>query len=68
MIGRADEAWGERPVAFVTVPDPALTGDALQAWCRGAMAGCKVPEIRIVAALPMTATGKVRKEELVLLA
>ncbi len=68
VIGRADEARGERPVAFVTVSDPALTADALQAWCRGAMAGYKVPEIRIVAALPMTATGKVRKEELALLA
>ena len=28
------------------------------------MAGYKVPEIRIVTQLPMTATGKVMKEEL----
>lgn len=52
----------------MTVSDPALTADALRAWCRSAMAGYKVPEVRIVAALPMTATGKVRKEELALLA
>jgi fatty-acyl-CoA synthase/long-chain acyl-CoA synthetase len=28
------------------------------------MASYKVPEIRVVAALPMTATGKVKKNEL----
>ena len=33
-------------------------------WCRANMATYKVPEIRIVESLPMTATGKVKKEEL----
>ena len=36
----------------------------LFAWCRENMAGYKAPEIRFVEALPMTATGKVKKEEL----
>jgi long-chain acyl-CoA synthetase len=32
-------------------------------WCRADIATYKVPEIRIVKCLPMTATGKVKKEE-----
>ena len=65
VIGRADEARGQAPVAFVMV-DPAagLTEAALTEWCRGNMATYKVPEVHIVEALPMTATGKVKKEEL----
>ena len=65
VIGRADEARGQSPVAFVLI-DPAagLTADALAAWCRQNMATYKVPAIHIVEALPMTATGKVKKEEL----
>ena len=41
-----------------------ITSETLTAWCRDNMATYKVPEIRIVPALPMTATGKVMKEEL----
>ena len=33
-------------------------------WCRERMAVFKVPEVRIVESLPMTATGKVKKQEL----
>ena len=65
VIGRADEARGEAPVAFVlTDPASGLTEAALAAWCRQNMATYKVPTIHIVDALPMTATGKVKKEEL----
>lgn len=65
VIGVADEQRGQMPVAFVMV-DPAagLTEDALQAWCRDNMASYKVPRVRIVEQLPMTATGKVKKHEL----
>ncbi|WP_194714918.1 AMP-binding protein [Noviherbaspirillum soli] len=65
VIGIADEQRGQVPVAFVMV-DPAagLTEDALQAWCRDNMASYKVPRVRIVEQLPMTATGKVKKHEL----
>jgi acyl-CoA synthetase (AMP-forming)/AMP-acid ligase II len=58
---------GQVPVAFVTV-DPAqrasVRKEDLAAWCREHMAMYKVPEIRIVDSLPLTAIGKVRKEEL----
>jgi long-chain acyl-CoA synthetase len=67
VIGRADEARGQVPVAFITVrPErkATATAEALAAFCRERLAVYKIPEIRIVDALPMTATGKVKKEEL----
>lgn len=65
VIGRADEKRGQVPVAFVlTDPASGLTEAALVAWCRQNMATYKVPAIYIVDSLPMTATGKVKKEEL----
>ena len=65
VIGAPDERRGEMPVAFVlTDPGAALTAEALAAWCRENMATYKVPAIRLVDQLPMTATGKVKKEEL----
>ena len=67
VIGRADEARGQVPVAFVTVlPERKgeMTAEALDAFCRERLAVYKIPEIRIVDSLPMTATGKVKKEEL----
>ena len=65
VIGQADEARGQAPVAFVLAdPDFGLTAEALAGWCRRNMATYKVPIIHLVASLPMTATGKVKKEEL----
>lgn len=65
VVGRADAQAGEVPVAFVLAkPGTGLTAEALAAWCRTQMAGYKVPEVRLVNALPMTATGKVKKHEL----
>ncbi|MBD9485284.1 AMP-binding protein [Pseudomonas sp. PDM14] len=65
VIGRADEQRGQTPVAFVVLKaDSGETPESLVAWCKEAMASYKVPEIRIVDALPMTATGKVKKNEL----
>jgi acyl-CoA synthetase (AMP-forming)/AMP-acid ligase II len=65
VVPRADEERGQVPVAFVLlVPDADLTPKAIEDWCRERMAGFKVPEVRIVDALPMTATGKVKKQEL----
>jgi acyl-CoA synthetase (AMP-forming)/AMP-acid ligase II len=65
VIGREDTERGQVPVAFIALADEArLDEAALAAWCRERMAAYKVPEIRIVQALPMTATGKVKKEEL----
>ena len=65
VVGRADARKGQVPVAFVCLlPGSALTAEALGAWCRDNMAVYKVPEIRVVQALPMTATGKVKRGEL----
>ncbi|WID99219.1 AMP-binding protein [Bosea vestrisii] len=67
VIGREDAERGQVPVAYICLnPAAAVQPDeaALTAWCRERMAGYKVPEIRIVPALPMTATGKVKKDEL----
>jgi long-chain acyl-CoA synthetase len=67
VVGRPDEKRGQVPVAFVLL-DPerrtGLTEADLAEWCRANMATYKVPEIRFVDSLPMTATGKVKKEEL----
>jgi acyl-CoA synthetase (AMP-forming)/AMP-acid ligase II len=67
VLGRDDPDRGQVPVAFVMLTPQrqgAVTEEELTAWCRANMAAYKVPEIRIVARLPMTATGKVMKEEL----
>ena len=59
-VGRPDIHAGEVPVAYVTVSNPAVTEDELQAW-----AGKRVDEraavpksVTIVDALPVTAVGK----------
>ncbi|MDA8247902.1 MAG: AMP-binding protein [Rhodospirillales bacterium] len=67
VIGRDDAEKGQVPVAFVQIKPEALatiTAEQLQAWCRERMAVYKVPEIRLIEALPLTATGKVKKQEL----
>ena len=65
VVGRADARRGQVPVAYVKLRPGAagrVDADALAAWCRQNMATYKVPEVRLVAELPLTATGKVRKE------
>jgi long-chain acyl-CoA synthetase len=67
VIGREDTERGQVPVAFVLVHEAEkgrVDADDIAAWCRANMAVYKAPEVRIVDALPMTATGKVKKEEL----
>ncbi len=67
VIGRDDEQRGQIPVAFVILHESVRTQTSeadIHSWCRQNMAAYKAPEIRIVDALPMTATGKVKKEEL----
>ena len=65
VVGRPDERRGELPLAFVVAkPGSGLTSETLIDWCRQIMASYKVPEVRMVDSLPMTATGKVKKNEL----
>ncbi len=65
VVGQPDADKGEIPIAFVRIrEDSALTEAGLTAWCRDNMASYKLPQVRFVAELPMTATGKVKKHEL----
>jgi long-chain acyl-CoA synthetase len=65
VLGVPDPRTGERAVAFVLLADGAPdTAEDVVAWCRDNMAPYKVPEVRLVDVLPLTATGKVVKREL----
>ncbi|QRY63946.1 AMP-binding protein [Gordonia sp. PDNC005] len=64
VVPRPDAAKGQVPVAFVVIADGGPDRTALDAWARENLATYKVPEIVIVDALPMTATGKIRKGDL----
>jgi O-succinylbenzoic acid--CoA ligase len=65
VVGRADEDWGERPVAFV-VPTAAPADDLeLVRWCRDRLTPFKVPDRFVWCdALPRSATGKVQRHTL----
>ena len=66
VIGVADNRWGETGCAFVVLrPGRTLAADAVIAHCRAKLAGYKVPRrVRYVDALPRSASGKIKKEEL----
>ncbi|MDQ2857678.1 MAG: AMP-binding protein [Candidatus Eremiobacteraeota bacterium] len=67
VIGRPDDTTGEVPVAFVVLAAhhaSSVDASALVEWCRERIAAYKVPEFIIVPSLPLTATGKVKKDEL----
>ncbi len=64
VVGVPDPEWGEVGRAYV-VPYRPLDVDALLAWTRERLAGYKRPrQVRLVAALPRTASGKVQKHRL----
>ncbi len=69
VIGVPDERWGEALTAVIVAADLELAPDVLAerliAHCREHLGGFKVPKnVRVVTALPKTATGKVQKAEL----
>ena len=67
VVRKPDLKWGETPVAFVVRLDPTLTADEVIESCRGKIAGYKIPkDVRLVedAALPRSATGKIKRHEL----
>jgi len=66
VYGVADPLWGERVEAAVVLRSGSpADGDALLLHARQHLAGFKVPrQIRFVAELPKTATGKISKREL----
>ena len=62
VIGIPDDFWGEVPKAFVTLkPGTSATTEELVAFCRGRLAGFKVPKTVEFGDLPKTSTGKVQK-------
>ncbi len=64
VIGIPDQRLGEVGMAFVVVSG-GISGDDIMEWSRNEMANYKVPRaVEIVDALPLTATGKVLKDEL----
>ncbi len=75
VIGVADARWGETVHAVIVLRAghadrdasslPDALPDALAAWCRRQLAGYKCPRsFEFVAALPLSAAGKVLKTEL----
>ncbi len=62
VVGRPDDYWGERPVAFVTLVEGAATSaEELLAFCGEQLARYKRPAEIHFGALPKTSTGKVQK-------
>jgi long-chain acyl-CoA synthetase len=64
VFGREHAHLGEIPVAEIEAADPDEAPDrkALQAFCRDRLPSYKVPrEFRLVAALPLTRTGKLER-------
>jgi fatty-acyl-CoA synthase len=63
VIGVPSEKYGEEVMAWVRPREGStLTGDDLEAFCRGRIATFKIPRYwKFVDAFPMTVTGKVQK-------
>jgi fatty-acyl-CoA synthase len=65
IVAAPDARWGEVPKAYVGLkPGASATAEELITWCRARMAHFKCPKHVEFGALPRTATGKVRKNEL----
>ncbi|CAN7747209.1 AMP-binding protein [Mesorhizobium sp. LjNodule214] len=62
VVAAPHEKWGETPMAFVELrPSATVTAEELRVFCRGHLAGYKIPAHYIFAELPKTATGKIQK-------
>src|SRR2546423_12074435 len=63
VIGVPSQKYGEEVMAWVKLREGgALTGDELEAWCKGKIAGYKIPRHwKFVDGFPMTVTGKIQK-------
>ena len=67
VVRRADEQWGEVPVAIVATSDAALTAGELLDACRRELAGYKRPKGVLFVAeerLPRSTTGKILRHEI----
>lgn len=65
IVGLPSETWGEEVAAYVVLKDTSVTEADLEAHCRTALAGYKVPrQWTVVDTLPRNAAGKILKREL----
>ena len=65
VVAMPDQKYGERPCAFVTLNEGAMTDEAqIIAWCRERLAHFKAPSRVVFGPLPKTSTGKIQKFEL----
>jgi acyl-CoA synthetase (AMP-forming)/AMP-acid ligase II len=66
VIGLPSPKWGEVPLAVVVKKkDAALTEAELLDWCRGRLAGYKLPKVAVfVAEIPRNPSGKILKRVL----
>lgn len=68
IVGRPDDEWGQRVVAVVVARDPSAPPAlaALRDHVKASLPGYAAPrELELVAGLPRTASGKVRRDELI---
>ena len=66
VVGALHRSRGQVPVAFVVPASTELTVEDVAAFCRGGIAGYKVPyAMKLVTRLPRTGTGKVRRRDLI---
>jgi fatty-acyl-CoA synthase len=62
VVAIPDDYWGEVPKAFVALkPGQRVTEAELRDFCRGRLAGFKIPKAIEFGELPKTSTGKVQK-------
>ncbi len=67
VVGVPCRERGEKAIAFVQLcddSDPGVDAEALRLWCEERVVRYKVPEIRLVDSLPLTASGKVKRGDL----
>ncbi|MCK9520286.1 MAG: o-succinylbenzoate--CoA ligase [Dehalococcoidia bacterium] len=62
VVGLPDERWGQVVAAAIVSTEGSLDTAALETYLRTKLAGYKVPRtVRLVESLPVTASGKVRR-------
>jgi len=65
VVARPDPKWGETPVAYVELKaDAQVSAADLIAFCKGLLAGYKVPKEIRFEPIPKTSTGKIQKFQL----
>ena len=62
VVARADDKWGETPVAYVELkPGQTATEDDIVEHCRSLLARFKCPRTVVFVDIPKTSTGKIQK-------